>query len=103
MLTLISTIGGYIVAVTKKLLTDYLHRVEVGESQTNYDGLSDREREVLRLIAQGNTSAEIARSLNISPYTVQSHRDHIMEKLNLHSKADLIKYANRKGLLPPDE
>jgi len=84
--------------VTKKLLTDYLRRVETGEDRASYDGLTDRERQVLRLIAEGKTTTEIARSLYLSPHTVQTHRDHIMEKLNLHSKAELIKYAIRKGL-----
>ncbi|MBI4493857.1 MAG: response regulator transcription factor [Chloroflexi bacterium] len=85
--------------VTKKLLADYLRRVESGEDGTSFDALTDREREVLRLIAQGKTSAEIAQALYISPHTVQTHRDHIMEKLNLHRKAELIKYALRKGLV----
>ncbi|MBI4336520.1 MAG: response regulator transcription factor [Chloroflexi bacterium] len=85
--------------VTKKLLADYLRRVERGEEDTSYDGLTDREREVLRLIAQGQTTTEIAQTLNLSPHTVQTHRDHIMEKLDLHRKAELIKYAIRKGIV----
>lgn len=85
--------------VTRKLLSDYLRRVEAGEEHEGYDGLSEREREVLRLIAEGNTTAEIAALLYLSPHTVQTHRDHIMNKLNLHRKAELIKYAIRKGLV----
>ncbi|MBI4503926.1 MAG: response regulator transcription factor [Chloroflexi bacterium] len=85
--------------VTKKLLADYLGRVE---SQAGYDNLTEREREVLRLIAQGKTTTEIAQILSLSPHTVQTHRDHIMEKLNLHRKAELIKYAIRKGLVDAD-
>lgn len=88
--------------VTKMLLSDYLRRVETGEELASYDGLTEREREVLRLIALGQTAAEIARSLSLSPHTVQAHRDHIMEKLNLHRKADLVRYAIRKGLLSAD-
>jgi two-component system response regulator NreC len=57
---------------------------------------------VLKLIAQGKTTTEIAQMLFISPHTVQSHRDHIMEKLNLHRKAELIKYAIRRGLVDAD-
>jgi two-component system response regulator NreC len=85
--------------VTRKLLSDYLRRVEAGEEHEGYDGLSEREREVLRLIAEGNTTAEIADLLYLSPHTIQTHRDHIMSKLNLHRKAELIKYAIRKGLV----
>jgi two-component system, NarL family, response regulator NreC len=86
-------------SLTKKLLGDFLRRAESGEETANFDHLSDREREVLRLIAQGKTSPEIARILVLSPHTVQTHRDHIMEKLNLHRKAELIKYAIEKGLI----
>lgn len=88
--------------VTKKLLADYLGRVDSGQDRERYDGLTEREREVLRLIAQGMTSAEIARLLFLSPHTVQTHREHIMEKLDLHRKAELIKYAIRKGLVDAD-
>ncbi len=88
--------------VTKTLLTDYLRRVESGEKVDGYDGLSEREREVLRLIALGQTTIEIAKDLSLSPHTVQTHRDHIMEKLNLHRKADLVRYAIRKGLISAD-
>ena len=89
--------------VTTKLLADYLRRVETGENRTSYDGLTDREREVLRLIAQGKTTGEIATVLFLSRHTVETHRDHIMQKLDLHRKAELIKYAIRKGLVNPDE
>ena len=88
--------------VTKKLLADYLRRTEAGEDRASYDGLTEREQEVLRLIAEGKTTPEIAHGLHLSPHTVQSHREHIMEKLNLHRKADLIKYALRKGLVGLD-
>jgi two-component system response regulator NreC len=86
-------------SLTKKLLSDFVRRAEAGEDNASFDNLSEREREVLRLIAQGKTSPEIARILVLSPHTVQTHRDHIMEKLNLHRKADLIKYAIQKGLI----
>ena len=86
-------------SVTKKLVADYLRRSQAGEDRTTYDGLSDREREVLGLIAQGLTTNEIAGTLFLSPHTVQSHRDHIMTKLGLHSKAALIKYAIARGLI----
>ncbi len=88
--------------VTKKLLADYLRRVESGDNRASYDGLTDREREVLGLIAQGKTLPEIAQGLYLSVHTVQTHRDHIMKKLDLHTKAELIKYAIRKGLVDAD-
>jgi two-component system response regulator NreC len=86
-------------SVTKKLVADYLRQSRTGEDRAKYDGLSEREREILRLIAEGRTNAEIAAALYLSPHTVQSHRDHIMSKLDLHSKGALIKYAIAKGLI----
>ena len=86
-------------SVAKKLVADYLRRSQAGEDRTTYDGLSDREREILGLIAQGLTTNAIAATLFLSPHTVQSHRDHIMAKLDLHSKAALIKYALAHGLI----
>ena len=84
---------------TKALVADYLRRARAGEDRAGYDGLTDREREILHLIAQGKTTPEIAAELYVSPHTVQTHRDHIMSKLDLHSKAALIKYAIAKGLI----
>jgi two-component system response regulator NreC len=84
---------------TKALVADYLRRARAGEDRAGYDGLTDREREILHLIAQGRTTPEIAAELVLSPHTVQTHRDHIMTKLDLHSKAALIKYAIAKGLI----
>ena len=86
-------------SVTSTLVADYLRRARGGQDRAIYDGLSDREREILHLIAQGRTGPEIAAELFLSPHTVQSHRDHIMAKLGLHSKAALIKYAVAKGLI----
>jgi two-component system response regulator NreC len=84
---------------TKALVADYLRRARAGEDRAGYDGLTDREREILNLIAQGKTTPEVAAELYLSPHTIQSHRDHIMTKLDLHSKAALIKYAIAKGLI----
>jgi DNA-binding NarL/FixJ family response regulator len=67
------------------------------------DGLTEREVEVLRLIAQGLSNREIADRLFISIKTVQAHRSNIMEKLNLHDRVELAKYALRKGLIKIDE
>ena len=84
---------------TKRLVADYVRRARSGEDRQVWDGLSDREREILTLIAQGMTTPDIAAALYISPHTVQSHRDHIMTKLGLHSKAALIRYAISRGLI----
>ncbi len=89
--------------VAKKLLVDYLRRVESGEDRASYGGLTDREREVLQLIARGKTAPQISEALSVSLHTVQSHRDNIMSKLGLHNRAQLVKYAIQKGLIPLDE
>ncbi len=80
-------------------MSGYPRRAARGEDRERYDGLTDREREILRLIAQGMTTPEIAKQLVLSPHTVQSHRDHIMAKLDLHSKAALVRYAISRGLV----
>ncbi len=85
--------------VTRILVNDYLKRVESGEKVAAYDGLTEREREVLKLIASGNTNQEIANLLHLSVNTVQVHRTHIMEKLNLHNRTELVKYALRRGII----
>lgn len=85
--------------MAKSLVEDYLKRVEAGEEEDSYHRLTDREREILKLIAEGHTNPEIARMLHLSVKTVQAHRAHIMEKLNLHRPAELVKYAIRKGLI----
>ena len=86
-------------SIAGALVADHLRRARSGEDRATDGGLSDREREILQLIAQGKTTAQIATELFLSPHTVQSHRDHIMAKLDLHSKAALIKYAITKGLI----
>jgi DNA-binding NarL/FixJ family response regulator len=89
-------------SLTGKLVADYLTRLDGGEDRSQFDGLTEREREVLTLIADGLTSAEIGERLFLSPHTVQTHRDHIMTKLDLHSRVELTKYAIRKGLIQLD-
>jgi len=86
-------------SMARKLLDDYLRRASAGEEKRGYDGLTPREREVLRLIAEGRTNQEIARLLVISPSTVQTHRSRLMSKLNLENRSQLIKYAIRHGLI----
>ena len=81
------------------LVGDYLQRAEIsGDEQRTYGELTPRQRQVLTLIAEGLSNVEIAERLDISAKTVARHRENIMARLNLHSRAELIKYAIRKGL-----
>jgi len=88
-------------SVAKAVVADYLKRLKTGEGRETYDGLTDREKEILTLVADGATNQEIAQKLYISVKTVQTHRAHIMEKLNLHDRTKLVRYAIRKGLIEP--
>lgn len=86
-------------SVAKKLVADYLGRANTAEAQEGYERLTPREREILLLIAKGYSDKEIAGQLVISSHTVQSHRWRIMDKLELNNRAELIKYAIRRGLI----
>jgi two-component system response regulator NreC len=86
-------------SVAKHLLGDYLQRTRAGEEDRGLGGLSPREREVLKFVAEGYTNAEIAKQLFLSPSTVQTHRANLMQKLNLENRATLVQYALRHGLL----
>jgi len=86
-------------SVARKVVEDYLRRVESGEERQRYDGLTTREKEILTLIAQGLSNQQIAEKLFISIKTVQTHRAHILEKLGLHDRTELVRYAIRKGLI----
>jgi two-component system response regulator NreC len=87
--------------LAKLLVTDYLSQDHAAEEKARLDGLTDREREVLGYLAEGTGNEEIAASLVISPKTVDRHRENIMRKLNLHSRAELVRYAIRKGIIKP--
>jgi two-component system, NarL family, response regulator NreC len=90
-------------SVARLLVKDYLQRVEQeGEPGRRFDVLTEREREVLGLIAQGLSNQEIAERLVISIKTVNRHRENIMAKLNLHSRVELVRYAIEKGLIELD-
>ena len=96
--------GGVYVdpSLTTALVTDYVRQTEAGAARGSSATLTPREREVLRLVAQGNTTREVAEILHISPHTIRTHRDNVMEKLELHSTAELTSYAIREGLLELD-
>lgn len=86
-------------SVAKTVVGDYLQHIRQSESPEPYDRLTHREREVLKLIAEGRTSREIADRLGISLKTVLGHRTKVMGKLDIHNRTELIKYAVRKGLI----
>jgi two-component system, NarL family, response regulator NreC len=86
-------------AIRKLLQEDFIRQLEDNEVEDTYDLLSTREREILQLAAEGNTNKEMAGALNISLFTVETHRAHILQKLNLHSVPELILYAVRKGII----
>lgn len=88
-------------SLAKLLVKDYLGLQMEDEKQSSLNGLTDREQEVLTLLADGATNAEIAEELSISPKTVARHRENIMGKLNLHSRTELVRYAIRKGIIQP--
>ena len=85
-------------AVTRLVIEDYL-RWGGARPQEEIDGLSPREREVLQLIAEGYTNKQIAEILSISIKTVQAHRNNLMQKLDLHDRGELIKYAIQKKII----
>ncbi|MBI2952894.1 MAG: response regulator transcription factor [Chloroflexi bacterium] len=85
----------------RKLLDDYLHRVQSGEEHESYSLLTEREREILRLTAEGRSAREIGIMLALSPRTVERHRANLMEKLDLHNRSEVVQYAIRKGMIAP--
>ena len=86
-------------AVSKVLLDDYVRKLRRSGTEDAYDLLTAREREVLQLIAEGKSNKDIANLLNLSVYTVESHRSNLMEKLNVRGLPELILYAVRKGII----
>jgi two-component system response regulator NreC len=86
-------------AISKILVEDYMRQLESRGAEDTYELLTNREREILQLLAEGRTNKEVANMLNLSLYTVETHRTHILQKLNLHSVPELILYAVRKGII----
>jgi two-component system, NarL family, response regulator NreC len=86
-------------AVTKVMLDDHVRRLASKGIVDRYDSLSEREREIFQLVAEGRSNKEIADLLFVSPNTIETHRAHIMEKLDVHSAVELVLYAVRRGLI----
>ena len=86
-------------AISKMLVEDYMRQMREREVEDSYELLTTREREILQLLAEGKANKEVAALLNLSLYTVETHRGNIFQKLNLHSGAELILYAVRKGVI----
>jgi DNA-binding NarL/FixJ family response regulator len=85
--------------ISKMLVEDYMQEIRTRGAEDSYDLLTSREREIFQLLAERKSNKEIAQALNLSPYTVETHRRNLQEKLNLHSLAELILYAVRKGII----
>jgi DNA-binding NarL/FixJ family response regulator len=86
-------------AIARAMLDDYRRQATDKGTGNRYELLSEREREIFQLIAEAKTNKEIASLLNVSPSTVETHRAHIMEKLDLHSAAEIVLYAVRRGVI----
>ncbi|MFC5447302.1 response regulator transcription factor [Paenibacillus aestuarii] len=84
---------------TKRLMRELLENLHRGDTHSSYDTLSDREKEILPLVAKGYSNKEIAEQLIISVKTVETHKSNVMEKLGLKTRPELVKYALKKGLL----
>ncbi|MBP9060665.1 MAG: response regulator transcription factor, partial [Rhodoferax sp.] len=87
-------------AVSKGVLSDYIHRLR--EQDQPVSPLTQRQREVLTLVAEGLSTKEIARRLDISIKTVDTHRSQLMKQLEIHEITGLVRYAMRAGLISPD-
>ncbi len=88
-------------AIAGILVGDYMRQMQQRGLQDTYDLLTEREKETLQLLAEGKSNKDVAKILNLSVYTVETHRSNIMEKLDLHTTADIILYAVRKKLITP--
>lgn len=86
-------------SIAHALLEDYVRLMRERRIQDSYDLLTDRERQVLQLLAEGKSNKEAAAILNLSPYTVESHRQNLMQKTGLHNTAGIVLYAVRKGII----
>ena len=88
-------------SIAQALLEDYVRLMRERKVQDSYELLTEREREVLQLLAEGKSNKEAAAVLNVSPYTVETHRTNLMQKLGLHNTAEIVLYAVRKSIITP--
>lgn len=86
-------------AISRMLVDDYMRQLQQRGVEDSYELLTTREREILQLLAEGRSNKDIARMLDLSLYTVETHRSNLMEKLNLHGIPELMLYAIRKGVI----
>jgi len=86
-------------SIANTLLQDYMKQLQQRGLQDSYDLLTEREKEVLQLLAEGKSNKEIANMLNLSTNTIETHRTRLMQKLNLHSSAEIVLYAVRKRII----
>jgi two-component system response regulator NreC len=86
-------------AISKMLVEDYMRQLQLRGADDTYELLTPREREILQLLAEGQSNKSVASLLNLSPHTVETHRNNILQKLNLHGMPELILYAVRKGVI----
>jgi two-component system, NarL family, response regulator NreC len=84
--------------IARVVLDDYARRL-ADNGMDRYDSLSEREREIFQLVAEGHSTKEIAALLSVSPTTVETHRAHILQKLDIHNTAELVLYAVRRGVI----
>ena len=86
--------------IAEALLNDYLRLMRERRVHDSYELLTEREREVLQLLAEGKSNKEAATVLDLSPHTIETHRQNLMQKLGLHNTAEIVLYAVRKGIIP---
>ncbi len=103
LLTAVATVAAgkafFSPSIAGALLDDYVRRVSSTTMVDSYDTLSDREREIFQLVAEGHSNKDVAQILSISPATVETHRARILEKLDVHNTAELVLYAVRRGVI----
>ena len=85
--------------IAQTLAEDYVRQLQNKGLQDSYELLTEREREILQLLAEGKSNKDVAGILNLSPYTIETHRMHLMQKLNLHNTAEIVLYAVRKKIV----
>jgi two-component system response regulator NreC len=88
-------------SVAQALLEDYVRLMRERRVHDSFDLLTERERQTLQLLAQGKSNKDVAAILGVSPYTIETHRTHLMQKLGLHNTAEIVLYAVRKAIITP--